>query len=281
MALRIVSGVVLIAIVVAIVIWAPAWVVAIAAAAIALLALLEFFALGERLGMRAFRNWTLICAAALFYAQYSTGTIETHTVGAFVLSRGIGFTLSIEVVLIAFLFGVAGIVLATRRPLQGVLPAIGISAAGLLFIALPFSYLLRINEIPRSGGALILFTLALVWAGDTLAYFTGKFAGRVPMAPALSPKKTWEGAIANFVGSLIVGWLAARWIGVDAAKLLLIGGLANIAGQMGDLLESAYKRGADVKDSGKMVPGHGGVLDRIDSLILAAPVVWFLWGALR
>jgi phosphatidate cytidylyltransferase len=281
MALRIVSGVVLIAIVVAIVIWAPAWVVAIAAAAIALLALLEFFALGERLGMRAFRNWTLICAAALFYAQYSTGTIETHTVGAFVLSRGIGFTLSIEVVLIAFLFGVAGIVLATRRPLQGVLPAIGISAAGLLFIALPFSYLLRINEIPRSGGALILFTLALVWAGDTLAYFTGKFAGRVPMAPALSPKKTWEGAIANFVGSLIVGWLAARWIGVDAAKLLLIGGLANIAGQMGDLLESAYKRGADVKDSGKIVPGHGGVLDRIDSLILAAPVVWFLWGALR
>lgn len=281
MGLRIVTGIVLIAAVVALVLWAPAWAVAIGAAAVALLAMVELFALGERVGLRAFRNWTLICAAALYYAQYTMGMVETHEFGGLVLSRALSTPIAIDVVLIAFVFGAAGIVMVTRRPLQDVLPAISISSAALLFIALPFSYLVRINEIPREGGALALFTLALVWAGDTLAYFTGKFLGRVPMAPALSPKKTWEGAIANLIGSLIVGGVAAHWIDMAAGTLLFIAAIANIAGQMGDLIESAYKRGAAVKDSGTIVPGHGGALDRIDSLILAAPVVWFLWMALK
>ncbi|HEV2206472.1 MAG TPA: phosphatidate cytidylyltransferase [Candidatus Acidoferrales bacterium] len=281
MGLRIVTGIVLIAVVVALVLWAPAWAVAIGAAAVALVAMAEFFALGERVGLRAFRVWTLICAAALYYAQYTMGSVEMHTLGVYVFSRGYGVTISIDVVLIAFVFGAAGIVMVTRRPLQDVLPAISISSAALLFIALPFSYLVRINEIPREGGALALFTLALVWTGDTLAYFTGKFLGRVSMAPALSPKKTWEGAIANLIGSLIVAGVAARWIDIGAGTLLFIAAIANIAGQMGDLIESAYKRGAAVKDSGTIVPGHGGALDRIDSLILAAPVVWFLWMAFR
>lgn len=281
MGLRIVTGIVLIAVVVALVLWAPAWAVAIGAAAVALVAMAEFFSLGERVGLRAFRVWTLICAAALYYAQYTMGMVETHEFGGLVLSRALSTPIAIDVVLIAFVFGAAGIVMFTRRPLQDVLPAISVSSAGLLFIALPFSYLVRINEIPREGGALALFTLALVWAGDTLAYFTGKFLGRVPMAPALSPKKTWEGAIANLIGSLIVAGVAARWIDIGAGTLLFIAAIANIAGQMGDLIESAYKRGAAVKDSGTIVPGHGGALDRIDSLILAAPVVWFLWMAFR
>src|SRR6185437_12710960 len=145
MGLRIVTGVVLIAAVVALVLWAPAWAVAIGAAAVALLAMIEFFALGERLGLRPFREWTLICAAALYYAQYTMGLVETRAFGGVVLSRSFGATISIDVVLIAFLFGCAVIILATRRPLQDVLPAISISSAGLLFIGLPFSYLVRIN----------------------------------------------------------------------------------------------------------------------------------------
>jgi phosphatidate cytidylyltransferase len=99
----------------------------------------------------------------------------------------------------------------------------------------------------------------------------------VPMALALSPKKTWEGAVANFAASLLVAVFFARWMQVETVTMLIIAGVANIAGQAGDLIESAYKRGAVVKDSGTLVPGHGGVLDRVDSLILAAPVIWILW----
>jgi phosphatidate cytidylyltransferase len=161
--------------------------------------------------------------------------------------------------------------------LQDVLPAIAIGSAGLLFIALPFSYLVRVNEIDHFGRQLVLFTLCLIWAGDMLAYFVGRSLGRLPMAPALSPKKTWEGAIANLLASLLVAVLFARWMQADIASLLVVAGLANIAGQMGDLIESAYKRGAVVKDSGALLPGHGGMLDRVDSLILAAPVVWIAW----
>ncbi|HTS10615.1 MAG TPA: phosphatidate cytidylyltransferase [Candidatus Limnocylindrales bacterium] len=277
MGLRIVTGVILIAVVVALVWWGPAWLLGAIAALIAILGMVEFFSLGERVGLRGFRIWTLVCAAGIFYAQYAAGMVETHSGLGFVLMRNAGAQLSIELVLLIFLFGAVGIGLATKRPLQDVLPAISISSAGLLFVALPFSYLVRINELDRVGRELILFTLALIWAGDTLAYFVGKFMGRVPMAPALSPKKTWEGAVANVVASLLVALAASRWMDVDLTTLLIIAAAANIAGQMGDLIESAYKRGANVKDSGTIVPGHGGVLDRIDSLILAAPVVWTLY----
>jgi phosphatidate cytidylyltransferase len=94
------------------------------------------------------------------------------------------------------------------------------------------------------------------------------------MAPALSPKKTWEGALGSLLASLLVGVFFAKWLQMDATEMLVIAGLANVAGQMGDLIESAWKRGAAVKDSSNLLPGHGGVLDRIDSLILASPVVW-------
>jgi phosphatidate cytidylyltransferase len=143
-----------------------------------------------------------------------------------------------------------------------------------VFVVFPFSYLVRINEIPIVGRQLVLFTLCLIWAGDMLAYFVGKGLGRVPMAPALSPKKTWEGALGNLFASLLVGVLFARWMGIDIVNMMIVAGLGNVAGQMGDLIESAFKRGASVKDSGSIVPGHGGMYDRIDSLILAAPVVW-------
>ena len=276
MLLRILTAVVLIPAVVALVWWGPPAATAAAAALVSILALLEFFHLADRLGLRAFRKWTMFSAALLFYAQYSLGLVETHTLsgGVSIVRDAAGGVVSIEAVLLVFLFGCVSIGLATRQPLADVLPAMSASTAGLIFIALPFSYLVRLNEIERVGRELVLFTLCLIWAGDMLAYFVGRSLGRIPMAPALSPKKTWEGAMGNLIASLLVGVLFARWMQMDAPMLLIIAGLGNIAGQMGDLIESAYKRGAAVKDSGTIVPGHGGVLDRIDSLILAAPVVW-------
>jgi len=274
---RILTAAVLIPLVLALVWWGPAILLAAIAAGVAILALLEFFHLAGRMGLRAFRDWTLACTAGIFYAQYTAGLVETHSFRGVSIVRQAGWGISLEAVLLVFIFGMAVIGIGTRRPLYEVLPGMAASAAGLLFVALPFSYLVRIDEIEPSGRMLVLFTLFLMWAGDTLAYFVGKTLGQVPMAPELSPQKTWEGAFANLIGSLLVGFLFARWLQVDTIPLLLIAACGNIAGQTGDLIESAYKRGAAAKDSGSLLPGHGGVLDRIDSLILASPVVWAAW----
>jgi phosphatidate cytidylyltransferase len=279
MLLRILTAAVLIPAVVALVWWGPLPLLAAIAAVVAILALVEFFALGDRMGLRGFAKWTILCAAALFYAQYSASLVETHelTGGVSVVRDLAGGVVSVETVLLIFVFGAMAVGLFTKRPLQEVLPAISISSAGLLFIALPFSYILRLDEIEGAGRQLILFTLVLIWVGDMAAYFVGRSIGRFHMAPALSPKKTWEGAVANVVGSLLVATGYCYFTNADLVSFLLIAGVANIAGQMGDLIESAYKRGAGVKDSGALLPGHGGMLDRIDSLILASPVVWLLY----
>jgi phosphatidate cytidylyltransferase len=279
MLLRLATAAVLIPIVVALVWWAPPIALAGVAAIVAILALMEFLNLGDRIGLRGFKLWTYFCTVLVFYAQFSLGRVETHALSASLsmVRDAAGGTLSIEAALLVFLFGSVVLGLLTKRPLHDVLPAIAIDSAALLFIVLPFSYIVRLDEIEPVGRQLVLFTLVLVWAGDMLAYLVGKSLGRVPMAPALSPKKTWEGALGNVLASMIVAVLFARWMQTDVITLLVIAGIANIAGQAGDLIESAYKRGAAVKDSGGLLPGHGGMLDRIDSLILASPVVWLLY----
>jgi phosphatidate cytidylyltransferase len=279
MLLRLLTAAVLIPVVVALVWWAPATILAGIASVVAILALVEFLNLGERIGLRGFKLWTYLCTVLIFYAQFSLGRIETRSFagGVSMVRDATGGTLSVEAALLIFLFGCVILGLLTKRPLHEVLPAISIGSAALLFIVLPFSYIVRLDEIEPVGRQLVLFTLVLVWSGDMLAYFVGKSLGRVPMAPALSPKKTWEGALGNVLASMIVAVLFAKWMQTDVITLLVIAGVANIAGQVGDLIESAYKRGAAVKDSGGLLPGHGGMLDRIDSLILATPAVWILY----
>lgn len=280
---RVATALVLAPTVVLLVWFGPPALLAAIAALVAILALVEFLKLGERCGFRAFPNWTIVCAAGVFFVQYMIGFMNTPTEmrrRVVDLLRGMAILsswLTLDLVFIVFLLGSAGIVLAMKRPLHDALPAISVSSAGLLFIALPFSYLVRLDEIEIRGRQLVLFTLCLIWAGDIVAYFVGRSIGRVKMAPALSPKKTWEGAAGNVIASLAVGYGFAVWMHADVAVMLLIAAVANIAGQMGDLLESSYKRGASVKDSSGLLPGHGGMLDRIDSLILAAPVVWILF----
>ena len=279
MLLRIATAAVLIPIVVALVWWGPPALLAALACVIAVLALFELFDLGDKIGLRAFKKWTYFSAALVFYSQYSEGLVQIRSFseGVSVVRNAAAGVLSLDATLLIFVFGCVVLGLATRRPLLEVLPAIAISSVGIFFIALPFSYIVRVNEIERVGKQLVLFTLVLIWAGDMLAYFVGKSVGRLKMAPALSPKKTWEGSIANVIASTLVAIAFARWMQIDTLTLIAIAVAANIAGQAGDLIESAYKRGASVKDSGALLPGHGGMLDRIDSLILAAPVVWILY----
>ncbi|WP_433969425.1 phosphatidate cytidylyltransferase [Tunturiibacter gelidiferens] len=131
--------------------------------------------------------------------------------------------------------------------------------------------------------------MVCVWAGDIAALYIGRAFGKRKLAPRLSPGKTWAGSIASIVGSMIAGGIViaiADTLSANGSTLLhiseplwqslLLAAILNIAAQLGDLLESAIKRGAGVKDSGTMLPGHGGILDRIDALLLAAPVLWYV-----
>ena len=122
----------------------------------------------------------------------------------------------------------------------------------------------------------VLFTLALVWAADTGAFFAGRWLGRVPLAPRVSPKKTWEGVLGGVLTSGLVAWLAAPWLPVGDLWPFVLTCIAIAAlSIVGDLTESMLKRAAGLKDSGHLFPGHGGMLDRIDSVTAAAPALVF------
>lgn len=122
----------------------------------------------------------------------------------------------------------------------------------------------------------VLFTLALVWAADTGAFFAGRWLGRVPLAPRVSPKKTWEGVIGGVLLSGAVAWIASRWLPVTDVWPFVMTCVAVAAlSIVGDLTESMLKRAAGLKDSGVLFPGHGGMLDRIDSVTAAAPALVF------
>jgi phosphatidate cytidylyltransferase len=129
----------------------------------------------------------------------------------------------------------------------------------------------------------LVFGLVVSWIGDTGAYYVGRRYGRHKLAPQVSPKKTWEGAIASAATSSVIGALALPRLipGVGILEALLLALAANIAGQIGDLAESAIKRGAGVKDSGTLLPGHGGLLDRVDSSMFALPVLYTVLAVLR
>jgi phosphatidate cytidylyltransferase len=127
-----------------------------------------------------------------------------------------------------------------------------------------------------SGTWWVLFTLALVWAADTGAFFAGRWFGRVPLAPRVSPKKTWEGVLGGIVLAGLVAWVAARWIfRIDPAPFVSMCVAVAALSIVGDLTESLLKRAAGLKDSGNLFPGHGGMLDRIDSVTAAAPALVF------
>ncbi|HRI43935.1 MAG TPA: phosphatidate cytidylyltransferase [Fimbriimonadaceae bacterium] len=157
------------------------------------------------------------------------------------------------------------------------------------WITAPFGALIVLHEagIVEPGQAfsanLALMALVPLWVGDTLAILAGRTLGRVKLAPRISPGKTLEGALANLAGCLAAAWALGLWLEVETWRWVAVGLTAGILGQVGDLSESALKRRFGVKDSGVVLPGHGGVLDRLDSFFLTAvPIaVILLWPATR
>lgn len=277
---RVATATPLIVFAVGLVLWGSTALLALALALVTMLALFEYFALGEAIGHRAYRFWTATCALFLIFVQWLVASESTYRVSIDLIAyRKIGWfgVPALEGVFFLFVLGIAALTLWTKRPLVEALPAAGISASGLLLIAFPLSFAVRLHAVPMQGPSLLLFALVITWVGDSAAYFVGRSIGKHALAPHLSPKKTWEGTVASFLGSLIVGLIFTRFMTVPLPHLLAMAAVGNVAGQVGDLLESAYKRSAGIKDSGSILPGHGGVLDRIDALILAIPVVWYYW----
>lgn len=156
---------------------------------------------------------------------------------------------------------------------------IGYTVGGLLYISLSWGLLLDLygkilSEVLSGAWLLPMLIIATIWINDTMAYIVGSFIGKTPFSP-ISPKKTWEGTIGGGILAILVVTIAAvYWLKVDTVQMIVITVTAAIMGTLGDLFESKLKRMAGVKDSGSFMPGHGGFLDRFDSLLLATPYVW-------
>ena len=279
--LRVLTAAILIPLIIAAIWWGPTWLIAILSAFVAIAAMLEFFSIAARLEFQAYRLWTCLAATVIIAQQFYAARMASINRLGDLLDRSPRITL--ELVLFGFVLGVAAISLGSTRTLTEVLASISVSAAGLIFVVLPFSTVVRLHGVDVVGPWLLLFTVVLVWVGDSAAYFVGRRFGRWKMSPEISPNKTWEGAGANFLGALFVAAVFGYWTKIPPAHMLAMAAVGSLAGQIGDLFESAWKRSAAVKDSGMILPGHGGMLDRIDALILAAPAVWyyFEWVVMR
>jgi len=265
---RILTATVLIVLVVALVFFGDLWMITLLATLVAVLAALEFRALAAA-GNNPVPLWWTLVAIFLFFLvtfRYPQDTIAVVSFSTLLL----------------FAWN------TLRSPLDRVLSETAAGLLILLYIAYPLTLIPQL-WMKEDGPALLLFLFLCVWSGDIAALYIGKKFGRHKFSK-LSPNKTWEGAIASLVASVIFGmavifagdWLSAN--GYSFTKLhtsepwwqsLILAVVLNLAAQFGDLLESGLKRGANVKDSGTLLPGHGGILDRIDALLLAAPILWF------
>ena len=273
---RILTAVVLIVVVFALIFFGKLWMITLCSALVAELAAYEYLQLAavgaEAHGakLRIPLGWMALGTATAFLVTLPNFPVEAQ--------------LPVLSALTLALFAWNGF----RSPLIQVLPDTAQGLFGLIYIAYPLT-LIPLMWNQEDGPALLLFLMVCVWSGDIAALYVGRAFGRRKLAPRLSPGKTVEGAIASVVGSVLAGLavvlvsdtLTARGnlmlhIAEPLWQSLLLAVLLNVAAQAGDLLESAIKRGAGVKDSGTMLPGHGGILDRIDALLVAAPVLWYV-----
>jgi phosphatidate cytidylyltransferase len=276
--------------VLALILRAPVPVLAVVAAVVALITIREFLLLTESYGVQPMRLPTYIFTALFFLLLAFNPGNDKPLLSTAIFVYCIGFAAAIAPFL--------ALTIAMRRDqLSSGYPAAAAAVFAFTYIALPMGMLVQLRQ-QWAGAFYVLYLLLVVWAGDIFAYFVGKSVGRHLMAPRISPKKTWEGAAASLLASVAVGWLLFSHAEQISSTLLRAGlitrpggmyGLEipamgpvilltialNIAAQLGDLVESLIKRGAGVKDSGALLPGHGGMLDRIDALLFAAPVLWF------
>lgn len=241
--------------------WAGGWALALLLAAISLINAWEWQRLSRQAGPGS-DGWILY-GGSLWLVLAGPALAPFETAG---LTAGLLFLAS--AIRVLFLF---------KDPARGeeVLARAGTALAGAVYAGWLLAHL---GALRGWGWGWALFALLVTWGNDTLAYFAGRAVGGPRLAPRLSPGKTWSGAAGGLLGGALAGGLLAAWGGVDltlpaAAGYGLVGALL---AQAGDLFESLLKRTAGVKDSGRLLPGHGGLLDRFDSLIFVAPGLYYL-----
>ena len=244
--------------VLAVVVAAPTWAFALLVVAAAGLALLEFFAMLTEAGLTVPKAAGLLLFAAL------VGAAHLARLDALVWAAG------------AALLVLPTLVLFSSSSVPALLPSAAASAFATLYVGAGGAAFVGLRS---RGWKPVLFLLAVVWAGDSAAYYVGRRWGKRKLAPVVSPKKTWEGFWGQMAGGTAAGAAAAA-LSTEPSQLLVGAGLGaglSAVAVVGDLVESTFKRSCDVKDSGALLPGHGGLLDRLDSLLFSAP---FLYGAL-
>ncbi len=244
------------------VVWAtaagPLWLMTALLAAATLLGLREMAHLAETKGI------------SFGVKRVAAGSVLV-LLGAF-LGKGPGMNLGFTAAVIAIV--IAGL----RRTVAGAMASLGMEMLGLLIPAWSLSHALLVMERP-AGRVELLFLLAVIWACDTFAYLVGVRWGRHRLAPRISPHKSVEGLIAGLASAPLVALAFTAWtpLPLGAATAVALALAFALLGQLGDLSESLLKRDAGVKDSGAVIPGHGGVLDRVDALLLALPASYYLF----
>ena len=248
---RAVTAILLIAVAMYLAFWAPNWVFLVAACCMGLLCYLEYSGLVAAHGIPRARIFGIL--AGLLILLWPEEAVTSLTLlAALALAIALG-----------------------HSDLRSVLPQVSSAFFGALYTFAPWRFATLLRSESKHW---LFFGLALNWAGDTAAYYVGRALGKHQLAPVVSPKKSWEGAAGSILGSVLFGMLYMGYFEPEVPRwhIAAIAVLGNIAGQFGDLAESAMKRGAGVKDSGHVLPGHGGVLDRVDSSLFALPVVYVL-----
>jgi len=242
--------------------WAPVYAFDAAVALISLLALHEFLGLGRRKG---YEMPVILCMLVTLFI-----------IAAFILEE-----VSVEIGMFVALLVIPGWYVLRGGDIEKALPSSAVAVLATMYVGMLAGCIIRLHSDfgPTIGPKLVYFLLLVVWLGDTGAYYTGRNFGKHKMSPRISPKKTWEGLAGGIVASVITAVVIHLTFFPQFALVhaIIVGVVLSLTGVIGDLAESMWKRSAGVKDSGTLIPGHGGLFDRFDSILYTAPILYVYW----
>ena len=265
---RTLSGAVLAVVVLGAILWSQ-WSFGLLLALLLVCGMMEFYSLAGKRGRRPQRFVGLVAGLVLFALNFAFVSDDIQILGSANRTFGCGM---------AFLLLLLPVMFICELYRRGEDPAgnIATTLLGLVYVAMPLSLMCYFPIIASETWSpwVMLFYIFIIWANDVFAYLVGMSVGRHRLCERLSPKKSWEGFFGGVIGAVAMGLLAARVLEDSYAAWAGLALVASVTGVLGDLVESMFKRAAGVKDSGTLIPGHGGVLDRFDAMLLSAPFVF-------